>query len=406
MRVSISVLASLVLAAGGADALAMELTSCGQVVPARERATLTADLVCAGGLAVELGARSTLDLAGFAIVNTDPLGRGQGVRCPKHSCTIVGPGEIRGFHVRAEARRLEVRDVALRDGRIAIDAVARARLVDVTVDGFDVAGVLARRLDAERLRVSNVTVRHGLAALSVRSLRGTDVEVVGNEGDGVLARRIRATNVIVTDNTGVGIVARRLRLEGATLRDNDALGSGTDLRSEKRPRVRDVSCTRSDGPRGPWGVCTFDDQDACGVGAPSCGGFCPGDGVCVPDLASPDACRCVGSAQPCGKTYPVCGGTCAAGEECVVSGPVPFGVCTCTPIGVTPCGAAAAPACAGVCPTDASCVPLLTSIGGEAVLGCDCTPPGSCGPSGPGSCPAGQACAGLPGGGWFCVPAP
>ena len=93
MHAYVTVLATILLATHATSACAIELGSCGQSVPARERATLTADLLCDGGLAVELGPRSTLDLAGFSIVNTDPLAGSLGVRCPEHACAIVGPGE-------------------------------------------------------------------------------------------------------------------------------------------------------------------------------------------------------------------------------------------------------------------------------------------------------------------------
>ena len=390
----------------GGAAATVDVTTCGQTVPRGARGTLTQDLVCDGTSdAIRLEARATLDLAGFSVVITGSPSGGD-VPCLAGKCTILGPGEVRGSGVWAEAGRLEMRDVTLRDGAIAIAAERHAKLDDVTVDGFSVAGVLAPRLEANGLRVRNVTVQLHAAALSTTAIRGSGIEVADNDGPGILARSIRASNVTVRDNAGVGITTVHARLESSTLVDNDPSGEGIDLDSLRRPRLLSTTCRRSRGPGGPWGVCAEDELPPCAAApGPACGGSCPGNGTCVADVSSPDfsTCRCVSELQPCGETYPVCGGTCPDGEGCVAIGTVPFGSCVCTPIGVTPCGAAAFPTCGGACPDGQECYPGIVPILGEERPFCGCAPPGSCGASF-GECPDGLACAVLPPGSfYFCI---
>lgn len=134
-------------------------------------------------------------------------------------------------------------------------------------------------------------------------------------------------------------------------------------------------------------------------GDSSCGGTCPGDGVCTFDIFA-GSCRCVFSSDPCGGTEPVCNGTCPEGEECVaVATGLPVNGCTCTPVGVTPCGASGFPSCGGVCPEGNACEPV-TSVNGSY---CGCFPPGPCGGFG-GTCPSPLVCTQFPGSLPFCLP--
>jgi hypothetical protein len=133
---------------------------------------------------------------------------------------------------------------------------------------------------------------------------------------------------------------------------------------------------------------------------PECGGICPAGAVCSSqDLAT---CTCVSSASPCGTTAPVCNGTCPTGEECVAVGPgVPFNDCTCTPVGVTPCGASGYPTCGGACPEgSAGCGAFSAPSPGFGDY-CAC---GGCGDGPP--CPLGFRCADVGGGALTCVPIP
>ena len=133
---------------------------------------------------------------------------------------------------------------------------------------------------------------------------------------------------------------------------------------------------------------------------PTCGGPCPGDGVCTAGLGS---CTCISPSSPCGGTAPVCNGTCPVGEACDAVGPG-FPSCVCLPIGATPCGSPGAPICGGECPSGSVCRPAaaLPIFGGT--IGCSCVPPGNCGAGG-GECANGFVCAHFPLSGTLtCVP--
>src|SRR5262245_36301501 len=78
-------------------ALAIDIVSCGQLVPTGEHGYLRANLSCDVG--VYLGGKATLNLNGFTLTgNGSDMSRG--VQCgsgERARCTINGPGEIRGF---------------------------------------------------------------------------------------------------------------------------------------------------------------------------------------------------------------------------------------------------------------------------------------------------------------------
>jgi len=135
---------------------------------------------------------------------------------------------------------------------------------------------------------------------------------------------------------------------------------------------------------------------------PTCGGTCPNDGVCAPNVFS--QCVCAFPGDPCGGTAPVCNGECAAGEECVAiedGFPGTGGACTCTPIGVTPCGAGADPACENACPSGKVCGSLYGTYGAFCACHDDGVP---CGP-GPGECSLDTVCTFFgPGYTWSCLP--
>lgn len=128
---------------------------------------------------------------------------------------------------------------------------------------------------------------------------------------------------------------------------------------------------------------------------PVCDGACPEDAVCSSrDFAT---CTCISSTSPCGDTAPVCNGTCAAGEECVVTSPLPpFNNCECQPVGLTLCGTSGFPTCGGECPAGSSgCGAFSSPTFGDY---CAC---GGCGGGPP--CPLGWTCGDF-GTGAFCAP--
>jgi hypothetical protein len=141
---------------------------------------------------------------------------------------------------------------------------------------------------------------------------------------------------------------------------------------------------------------------------PECGGVCPGDGVCAPDVLG-GPCRCISPTQPCGETAPLCSGVCPAGEQCYPLDdffPGTVNACACAPIGEPPCGTSGLACDATTCPPGLECtfVPPITPIyDGQ----CSCLDPGAtCGP-GFGTCPPDLECIFFPpgaGGSYSCLP--
>jgi hypothetical protein len=125
--------------------VAVDITSCGQSVPAREVGVLTADLVCdPGERGVTLTLSSTLDLNGHDIVAPD----GWAVWCePGRRCTVIGNGgEIRASKVGVYLQNrsdLWLSDVTIRDCEVGVLGEdwhngrrgAKARLTNVFVIG-------------------------------------------------------------------------------------------------------------------------------------------------------------------------------------------------------------------------------------------------------------------------------
>jgi len=81
----------------------------------------------------------------------------------------------------------------------------------------------------------------------------------GGSQAAVMGIRLSGTNLTITDNIGYGIVVyRRLVLSNSTITGNDGNSVGLDFSSGRPPRFENVTCGLSDGPNGPWGVCTND----------------------------------------------------------------------------------------------------------------------------------------------------
>ena len=138
--------------------------------------------------------------------------------------------------------------------------------------------------------------------------------------------------------------------------------------------------------------------------SPTCGGPCPGGGVCAPDVVG-GSCRCVFPTQPCGETAPVCGGECAAGEQCYPIDdflPGSINACACAPIGEPPCGTTGLACSATPCPGGLVCD--LIPGGGIYDSQCACVDPNAiCGQPGYGECPPDLEC--VPDyGTWWCIP--
>jgi hypothetical protein len=227
----------------GGAAAAVDVTTCGQQVPARDEASLVGDLDCNGGVAVVLGERATLLMNGHAVI-------GQ-VGCTG-SCTIRGPGDVSGASGVAAGIFL---NYGGKRGRVEIS--------QVTVhDNYDGIGDAARKLILTDVVSSNNT-NEGILLLR-GSIRGTNITTNGNGANGIYlgtgSVRVEQYTAVANGQIGLNHNRGRTMLSGSTLTGNQwTLGTGPlDLFSSTRPRLVDTVCEHSLGVRGPWGVCTGD----------------------------------------------------------------------------------------------------------------------------------------------------
>ena len=218
-------------------AYGVDITMCGQVVPAGETGVLQADLSgCSRNPGVTVGDGGSVLLNGHSITSTAP--GANGIVC-EGGCLVQGPGKIsvdygivHSSHLRRQSLRVE--DVDFEDNGgvavLSIEGFVFARNVTVTGNGF------------EHVDPSNVTI----AVHAYRGLFGKNLTVTNNGGVGIDTIRLKLIDSVVTGNNGWDIIAFR------------------------RPRLVHSTCGKSEGrypPRPlrhgaysllPWGVCTGD----------------------------------------------------------------------------------------------------------------------------------------------------
>jgi hypothetical protein len=240
------ILIALALVAVATNGLAAdEISTCGQAIAERGEGTLVADLACPNAVAVTVGRKATLSMAGHSIVGT--------IMC-ESSCDILGPGDVasgssatNAIYINPTPKRgiVTVSGITVHDSNSGIgDAVGRLVLTDFIATGNQSHGVF---LTAGRLRGSNVTSN-------------------GNGGAGIFVANgsVRLDQLTAVGNSGIGLITSGKRapmLSNSTLTDNVwTLGGGelVDLSSSARPKLSLVTCDHSDGPNGPWGVCAGD----------------------------------------------------------------------------------------------------------------------------------------------------
>lgn len=248
--------------AAASGAWAVDITACGQEVPARQTGVLMADLNCGWpteepSFGVKLGNHAILDLNGHSIT-----GPRFAIYCPA-TCRIDGPGTVTGAYYGiwafdTKASRADVTGVTLFANLGGI-AASRGTLTDVTATD----NVLA--MDVRKLRGSNLTVTGctGGSAYCVETKVGKvdGFQITGNAASLAIfqiTRSLTLENSTVSGNEApIGLLSyRRLQLENSTV-----TGHGVDLVSGTRPRVTNSTCTLSSGPsidHPGWDVCTDD----------------------------------------------------------------------------------------------------------------------------------------------------
>lgn len=286
-------------------AAALEVTQCGQTVPAGETGVVQVDLDCPNdAFGVRLLPRATLDLNGhtikgggltFATVvgvgsadGATPFGgdpEGSAVGSPRGDFTIVGPGRIEGqpplphttqggtfacVHVNDGRARLTSATASIEITGCVYGVLGssdegpggKARVemdhVDLHDLGFD--GAVACRMVAsdvtahdnpggqglvadKTLTVTNVVANNnaGHGLFAVKRLTGYGVTAIANITGVESWGRVALTNLVATNNQYYGAAARSLRLTDSTLTGN---GLG-DLVSGTRPLLTDTVCGMS-----------------------------------------------------------------------------------------------------------------------------------------------------------------
>jgi hypothetical protein len=238
---------------------AVDVTSCGQVVPAGEVGNLVADLDCAGTpVAVVLARNAGLEMGGFRLSGGFP--GGNGVACEAGACLVNGPGRISGFDfgvttMSGSARRLSVSGVDF-DGNswgIRHEGRGLTSVTDVTIrDCLNGAGVLVWRL-----RATNVRVERCINGFSVvTSVKGENVAATDNGNAGIAAGGQAALRGVTARGNQIGINARLMRLT-----DSDSTGNPfADLLSGGRPRLTNTTCgtSRNYNTGDTFGICQDD----------------------------------------------------------------------------------------------------------------------------------------------------
>lgn len=271
---SLAVAAVLLLAS---RAQGVDVTACGQVIPAHSTGVLLADLICPAsdpltfdaGVILQTGA--TLDLAGHRLEMGDDGGNLAGVDCHGR-CTVTS--SVAGGAVVGNATANGTATGILVDG-------GSGRVSNLRVERFTqgVVGsgrsLLLRNLEL----IDNST--YGAAALA-GSIRVSDSVASGNQiafaaGKQITALRssatgnrtgllaqvaVRATDTQLTGNSVVGIDCwNGARLGSVALRDSTVTDNGIyDILSGRLPRLFGSTCgvSHAAGTGDSWGVCTDD----------------------------------------------------------------------------------------------------------------------------------------------------
>jgi hypothetical protein len=243
-----AILAAALLTIVAARVRAVDVTSCGQVVPNEDVGVLAVDLTCPGvgvvaGVLSESGrakARVTIQLNGHTI-SADT-----GIMCNAR-CTVEGPGTIdggiSGIYVSAYPGDLALRDLVIQHAEYGIGQGGRT----VTLENVEV----------------NDNEEAGLVLYSVRRVTGSNVTVSRNGGWGIKAdeARITLTGLTAEDNADGAVIGSKRRV---TLTDSTLSGNAFDVFSWRAPQLINTTCELSLGPNRDgsgvhtWGVCAND----------------------------------------------------------------------------------------------------------------------------------------------------
>jgi hypothetical protein len=217
---------------------------------------LVADLDCSAdptSRAVNLNHAIALRLNGHRII-----AGAEGVACNggvgSRPCRIEGPGEILGATAGAIVvhylkKTLDVRDVDIHDNAVGI------------LPAMDT-----------KVKLQNVAFHDNANAIGVAASPAWPTTVIGRNVtltdniSGIIASKIALTRFVATGQQSLALDSDaplgRIALHVGTLANNGiALSApldGVDLYAVGKVRASMVTCNRSFGPLGPWGVCVND----------------------------------------------------------------------------------------------------------------------------------------------------
>lgn len=260
----------------------LDITQCGQRVPAGETGVLQADLDCPPVLqfcrndpavtcstdvdcpisqtnpGICIGAAVILEPAARLQLNAHDMkgGASATVYCLAN-CGVTGPGQLEqpGSAVIVHGKRnLVISDVETVGGFAGIFVEGRLRATNVTATNPESYGLYAFRVRAE-----NVTVQgSGLwGILAWKSVAGRDITVNNSAYHGVGAARVRVTNLTATGNGAAGVASFSAGLKDSTLTGNGE----ADILTKYRPRLTNTTCGQSSqtgAPASNWSVCQND----------------------------------------------------------------------------------------------------------------------------------------------------
>lgn len=246
------VFALLLCSFAAGPALAVDVTSCDQTVPAGEVGVLTADLSCIGDVAgVTLNDGATLEMSGHTI-----NGGTVGIYCYPFSCTVHGPGEVTGATTGISAFHSEA-------------LLRKSRHSSLTITGVNVHDNLGEGIHHESLGklvltdvTANANTQNGISTRG--TVIGTNVTVNDNGRLAIMADlgKVTIVGLNATGNAAgfpgtpaVSVGRKKLRLENSNVTGNN----GLDLATRVKPFLINTTCEHSLKPNGKtWGVCSLD----------------------------------------------------------------------------------------------------------------------------------------------------
>jgi hypothetical protein len=301
LQISLSSGALLLLAT---PVFAVDIVTCGQIVPPSETGVLVADLDCSASaepFSVTLRSEAILDLNGHTLTGP-PAGEDSSsaaaVRCDpaeetcvssrcvnycvdsNKPCTVTsstGMGTIVGSTGIVADRSLVAGNlhVTAANTGIILGYRGRLRATNLLLDGDASVSIRAVPLSlcadvykGGKLALENVTVSGGGVMVAYQGkITARDLLIQDNATGGISTERLTLTRATVRDNGGIGVLADRMRLSDSEVTGNLYLGSPMDVATGgggQMPSLRDTTCDRSGkfnynfDYAGTWGICAGD----------------------------------------------------------------------------------------------------------------------------------------------------